>query len=401
MRKPRLLAIAVLAAIVAVPSAQAGDGPGKWHGKDHGKTQGAPAGTVIASGLANPRGINFDKSGDLWIAEAGSGGTVNGKTDTAGCFASPEDPTSKSCFGATGAYTRVHNGHQERVVSGLPSVGDEGTGDNALGASDILPDGKRIVGLIGAGGSPDARASLAAVNPAASLFGHIVKVNPWKGTVWPFADFVQYEADNNPDMGDPAEGGIDSDAYGLATRHGKYLVADAGGNDLLGVKHKSIRTLAVFADVQVPAPPFLNLPAGTMIPMQAVPTSIALRPKDPNIYVGQLTGFPFVPGAASVWVVKPDGTKAPYLTGFTNIVDIAWAPNGSLYVLEISKNGLTSDDPGPGALIRIWPDGTRKVVASDGLMSPTAVAFGKDGTVYVANKGTSATDGEVISLGKV
>ena len=40
-------------------------------------------------------------------------------------------------------------------------------------------------------------------------------------------------------------------------------------------------------------------------------------------------------------------------------------------------------------------------MAGDGLVSPTAVAFGKDGTVYVTNNGMSATDGEVISLGKV
>jgi hypothetical protein len=393
MRRTPLLALAAIAAMVAVPSAQAG----RWHGKDHGKGHGAPAGTVVASGLANPRGINFDKHGNLWIAEAGSGGTVGGVTDTSLCLPS-EDPTSRSCFGTTGAFTVVHDGHQERVVTGLPSLGDEGTGDHAEGASDILADGKRIVGLIGSGANPDDRASVAAVNPAAALFGHIVKVNPWKGTVWPFADFVQYEADNNPD-GNTEEGGIDSNAYGLLARRGSYVVADAGGNDVLSVwRKKHITTLATFPSTTVPAPPGFPVPT---IDMQAVPTSVAMRPKDRNIYVGQLTGFPFVPGAADVWVIKPDGSTAPYLTGFTNIVDIAWAPNGSLYVLEISKNGLASDDPGPGALIRVWPNGNRTIVASDGLTSPTAVAFGKDGTVYVANNGTSATDGEVISLGKV
>ena len=74
--------------------------------------------------------------------------------------------------------------------------------------------------------------------------------------------------------------------------------------------------------------------------MQAVPTSVAVRPKDPNIYVGQLTGFPFPPGAANVWAVTPDGSKTVYASGFTNIIDIAWGPKGSLYVLEIAANGL-------------------------------------------------------------
>jgi hypothetical protein len=377
MTRWRLLTIAVIAAVVAVPSAQAHQGTGK-------------AWTTVASGLDSPRGINFDKHGNLWIAEAGRGGAGP-------CFPG-EDPTGpQTCFGASGAFTLVHNGTQKRVVTGLPSLGDEGTGDNALGASDILPVGKRIVGLIGAGGNPDDRAKLAAADPAANLFGWAVKVNPWNGSVWPFADFVQYEADNNPDGGNPAEGGIDSDAYGLAERHGRLIVADAGGNDVLSVKGKKhISTLAVFPDVIVPFPT-----ATDKFPMQAVPTSVAVRRGDPNIYVGQLTGFPFVPGAANVWRIQKDGTTDVYASGFTNIVDIAWGPKGSLYVLEISASGLASDDPGPGALWRVWPNGDRKLVASTGLVSPTAVAIAKDGSVYVANYGTSAGGGTVVNIGKV
>lgn len=374
MQMRKLVALAVIAVLVAVPGAQANKGGSDWK--------------TVASGLDNPRGINFDKSGDLWIAEAGRGGSGP-------CFPG-EDPTVQTCFGATGAFTLVHKGSQKRVVTGLPSIGDEKTGDNALGASDILPDGKHVIGLIGAGSNPDLRAQLAAADGAANLFGWAVKVNPWKGSVWPFADFVQYEADNNPDQGDPAQGGIDSDAYGLALRHGQLIVADAGGNDVLGVKKKHISTLAVFPDAIVPFPT-----ATDKFPMQAVPTSVAVRPKDPNIYVGQLTGFPFVPGAANVFRIKPDGTTDVYASGFTNIVDIAWGPKGSLYVLEISANGLTSDDPAPGALIRVWPNGDRTVVASSGLVSPTAVAIAKDGSVYVANYGTSAGKGTVVNIGKV
>src|SRR4249919_3485799 len=114
MRRTTLLAIAAIAAIAAVPSAQAHNGHGTWHGKAKG---GVPAGTVIATGLANPRGMNFDKHGDLWIAEAGSGAFVNGATPAgATCF--PGDEGGNSCFGTTGAFTRVHDGSQERVVTG-------------------------------------------------------------------------------------------------------------------------------------------------------------------------------------------------------------------------------------------------------------------------------------------
>jgi hypothetical protein len=373
MHRSKLLVIAVIAAIVAVPSAQAHNGNGNgWK--------------TVASGLDNPRGIDLAKNGDLWITEAGRGGAGP-------CFPGEGPGAPPTCFGNSGAFTLVHKGSQKRVVSGLPSLGDQSTGDNAIGASDIISDGKHVTALIGAGGTPEQRTGLGS---AGALFGWMVKIDPWKGTVWPFADLLQYEADHNPDGG-----AIDSDIYGIARRHGGFVVADAAGNDVLGVDfHKNISTLGVFPDTQVLAPPFLGLPAGTKIPMQAVPTTVAVRPKDPNIYVGELTGFPFPPEAASVFVIKPDGTTGVFATGFTNIVDIAWGPKGSLYVLEIAANGLLSGDP-TGALIRVWPDGTKTVVASAGLSNPTAVEIAKDGSVYVANYGTSAGKGTVVNIGKV
>jgi hypothetical protein len=373
MQLRKLLALAVIAAIVVVPSAQAhkGDGHG-WK--------------VVASGLDNPRGLDVAKNGDIWIAEAGRGGAGP-------CQPGEEEGSPPSCFGSSGAFTLVHKGWQKRVVTGLPSFADQGTGDNAVGPADIVADGKHVTGVIGGGGTPEDRAAL---GPAGALFDWMVKIDPWKGSVWPFADFLAYEAANNPDGGE-----IDSDSYGLARRHGGFVVADAAGNDVLGVSFKKlISKLAVFPDVQVAAPPFLGLPAGAMIPMQAVPTTVAVRPKDPNVYVGQLTGFPFPPGAANVWGIRPDGSTFVYASGFTNIIDIAWGPKGSLYVLEITANGLLSGDP-TGALIKVWPDGTKKVVASDGLVTPTGVALGKDGSVYVSNYGTSAGKGTVVNIGKV
>jgi hypothetical protein len=374
MRRTRLLVIAVIAALIAVPAAQANKGDGNgWK--------------VVASGLDNPRGLDVAKNGDIWIAESGKGGAGP-------CVASPEDPESPPvCFGLSGAFTVVHKGWQKRVVSGLPSFATQGTGEDAEGPSDVAVSGKKVIGLIGGGHTVEQRAS---GGKDAALFGWAVKIDPWKGSVWPFADIVQYEHDANPDGNE-----VDSNANGLAVRHGGFLVADAGGNSVLAVSHKkAISTIAAFQDTLVDAPPFLGLPAGTKIPMQFVATTVAVRPKDPNVYVGQLTGFPFPPGGASVWAIAPDGSKTVYASGFTNIIDIAWGPKGSLYVLEISANGLLSGDP-TGALIRVWPNGKQTVVASKGLVAPTGVAIGKDGSVYVSNYGTSAGKGTVVNIGKV
>jgi hypothetical protein len=373
MRKRNLLVLAALAAVVVVPSAQAHNGTGGgWK--------------TVASGLDNPRGLAVAKNGDIWVAEAGRGGAGP-------CQPGEEAGDPASCFGNSGAFTLVHHGWQKRVVTGLPSFGDQGTGDNAIGATDVIVNGAHVTGSLGGGGGSVERAAL---GPNAALFDTVVKIDPWKGKVTPFVDLAAYETANNPDGG-----AIDSDAYGLAQVHGGFLVADAAGNDVLGVTyHKAISTLAVFADTPVLAPPFLSLPPGTMIPMQAVPTTVAVRPKDPNVYVGQLTGFPFPPGAASVWGIRPDGSRFVYASGFTNIIDIAWGPKGSLYVLEIASSGLLSGDP-TGALVKVWPNGTKTVVASTGLSAPTAVAIARNGDVFVTNNGTSAGTGEVIDLGKV
>ena len=81
-------------------------------------------------------------------------------------------------------------------------------------------------------------------------------------------------------------------------------------------------------------------------------------------------------------------------------MDIAWGRKGSLYVLEIQSAGLLAPDP-TGALIRVWPNGTKTTVASTGLVNPTGVAIAKDGTVFVTNYGTSAGKGTVVNIGKV
>ena len=118
-------------------------------------------------------------------------------------------------------------------------------------------------------------------------------------------------------------------------------MADAGANALLEVRaNGTIDPLATFPDRMVDVLPFLGLPPGTQIPMDAVPTAVALGP-DGNFYVGQLTGFPFPVGAANIYrVPAAGGTPEVFASGFTHIVDLTFGRDGSLYVVEIAKNGL-------------------------------------------------------------
>ena len=132
-----------------------------------------------------------------------------------------------------------------------------------------------------------------------------------------------------------------------------------------------------------------------------MPTSVALGP-DGNYYVGQLTGLPFPVGAANIYRVPAAGGPPQIVaSGFTHIVDLTFGPDGSLYVVEIAKNGLLAAFNGndwTGALIRIAPDGTRTELVPGVLTAPGGVAVGSNGDLYVTNNSIYSDIGQVIRI---
>jgi len=350
-------------------------------------TEGKPSVTVIASKLDNPRGIAVGKSGKLYVAEAGRGGSGP-------CIDDPEGGTA--CLGASGALTVVAPERKSwkhwRVVTGLPSLAGE-DGGSATGLHDISQSGYGLVGTIGGAFNLPTRDKL---GEGGRLMGHVVSLYPEVrgGGVKPMADLNAYEAKCDPDKGDPGSS-VDSNPYGvLATPFGAFAT-DAGGNDLLRVnKNGTVSTTAVFHSRMVPSP----FPPPGDIPMQAVPTSVTWGP-DGALYVGELTGFPFVKGAARVWRVVPGKSAEVYATGFMNIIDVAFDRRGRLLVLQITKEGLLAEDP-TGALIRVdvKHGGKRTELAKGKLTFPGGVAVGEDGTLYVTNKSILAGAGEVLRI---
>jgi sugar lactone lactonase YvrE len=306
----------------------------------------------------------------------------------------------KACFGLSGAITRISRGHQERIVTGLPSAASE-DGSNAGGPHDVAvmrPGSLKV--LLGLGTNPADREMMG--DPFTSL-GRLVQITQehparafevdWKGSI----DVAGYEREHNPDGGE-----VDSNPYAMiADAAGTAVVADAGGNSLLKVSRDgTISTLATFPDRMVNAPAFLGMPAGSTIPMQSVPTSVA-QGKHGEYYVGELTGFPFPTGGARIYLVNEARVPVQvFADGFTNIIDLAVGDDGSVYVLEIARDGLMAADGGnpTGELIRISPTGQRTVLMNDGLVAPGGLAIGPDNALYVSNYGTFAGTGEVIRI---
>ena len=361
-------------------------GSSKLTGPVDAKSIGAPTGSVIATALNNPRGLNFGSDGALYIAEAGSGGAGP-------CGPGPE---GDRCYGESGSITRIDPQTNEvsRVRSNIPSLATP-DGSFATGIHDLSFQGLgNIVFTTGWAGHPDDRT----VNFGAEgiNFARLGRISGL-GKLALTQDLGAYEVANNP-TGDE----VDSNPYGILALASRTVFTDAGGNALNQVSAKgAISTLATFPDRMVPAPPFLELPPGTLIPMDTVPTSVAKGP-DGAFYVSQLTGFPFPVDDANIYRVSANGgTPTVHAGGFTAVIDIAFDADGSMYVVELAKNGLLAafiDGDWGGSLIRVAPDGTRTELVSGMLTAPGGVAIGNDGALYVTNNSIFSGSGQVIRI---
>lgn len=340
------------------------------------------AAVTIASGLANPRGLDFAPNGDLYVAETGSGGSGN-------CTFSPPNPSVNRCYGETGALSRVRpEGGFERIVTGLPSlVLPNGTAEG--GPVDVSFLGTAGYVVIGWGGDPGLRAGL---GPKGWMFGSLLHVTPG-GTYKAVADVAAHEAAYNP-----AQGNVDSNPYAVVALPGRRIVADAGANALIEVlPNGRTQTFSL--------PPYLP-PVGVIpAPREPVPTSVVEGP-DGALYVGLLTGFPFWPGTSPILRIPSHGGAAEtFASGFTAVVDLAFDRGGALYVLEVARGQVGPFPPPPapnpglgiGRLLRMCP-GAAPTVLLEGLTFPAGVVIGPDGAAYLTNFGTSATGGEVLRL---
>lgn len=375
-------------------------------GRDHPDPGDADEGKVVASGLNSPRHLTAAHNGDLYVAEAGTGGddcVVLGDEGEpefdgdqllpCGSWSPEEHPDwGEIRLGDTGSVTKIsRKGGQHQIVTGLPSV-DLGGGESA-GPSDVAIKGNTLMVTVGLGADPHLRDLLVDVfdDDTYDAFTTVQKVR-FKGKnkvkIREFADLGQFEMDENPhpDYLDTNPNAIVRD------RHG-WLVTDAGGNSVLRLTRRGdLSTVVVPPGGMAEAPPFLGLPPGTMLPFEPVPTA-AERGPDGAIYVSLLTGFPFPVEGSTIWRIDRHGNLSEWASGLTNVTDLTWA-RGKLYAVQLADNGLLSGDL-TGSLVQVCEGMNTHRVIADGLFAPYGVTVHKH-HAYVTTGTVVPGGGEVV-----
>lgn len=261
--------------------------------------------------------------------------------------------------GGTGLVSRLVRGKLRTIATGPTAPGD-------VAGLDLSKNG-RYLAYTATVDEEHTKTSLEIVGPlghrvSADLAGYEARVNPDKIRSYGVTNPSPCVADafaNIPD-GPPVSylGQIDSHPYAVASYGKKWVVADAGGNDLLWVDRKGkVSTAAV-----LPRQPLfitktiaknLGLPSctvGITYNFEPVPTDVEVG-RDGYLYVSALVGGPEDPslGARSrVYRVDPatgHSTKiGDKLLGATNL---AVDKKGHVYVAElfagrisVLKNGL-------------------------------------------------------------
>lgn len=320
---------------------------------------GVPTVKVFATGLNSPRGLKFGPDGNLYVAEAGLGGT----NSTIGICEQVTFPVGPYLGSTTsGRVSKIdHNGVRTTVTDQLPSsVDQEIVGGDFQGVADVAFVGNTLYALLAGAGCS---------HGVPSIPNGVVKIEN-NGSWSMVANLSEYTM-THPTAHPEPHGGAEPDGtpYGMINVQGNLYVTEPNQGDLVKVTTGGVASRVV--DISVSQG-------------HIVPTVIAFR--EGNFYMGNLDTFPVVKGQSGIYKITPGGQVTPITHGFTTILGLDFDEAGRLYVLENSTVDGQGPTPNTGDIVRIDLTGKKEILVS-GLSLPTGMTFGPDGKLYVSNMG--------------
>ncbi len=320
--------------------------------------------STFATGLEFPRGLKFGPDGNLYVAEAGSGGT---NSTTSGDCAQVVPPVGPYMGGNTARISSITPaGVRTTVSDNLPStiaaIGDvDGIGDVAF-MGDILYAVTAGAGCShGHAGTPNA----------------ILRINAG-GTTTQIADLSAFQMTHPVAQPEPDDFEPDGVWFSMLAVGDAFFAIEPNHGELDKITMDG--TVTRVADISASQG-------------HIVPTVMAY---DGNFYVGNLGVFP--PSAPSkILKITPAGVVTTFATGFSQILGITFDALHRLYVLESSTDN-PFPTPGTGKVIRVDNSGHTEDIAT-GLSFPTGMTFGPDGNLYVSNWGFGPPNmGEILKI---
>lgn len=240
----------------------------------------SPNVTVFASGLAGPRGLKFGPDGELYVAEAGFGGT--NATTASQCNQVP-GPIGPYQNGYTARISKIdRHGNRTTVASGFPSAVSSDQTKDTQGVADIaFLDGQLYAVTAGGGcshGSPSTPNLIARVDTRTGTWSMVADLS----------NFLQEHPAMYPDAADFEPDGV---FYSLIAYQDRLYTVEPN--------HGQVFSISPVGDIN-------DATDISEAEAHIVPTSIAA--KDGNFYVGNLGLFPITPNASKILTLSSGRT---------------------------------------------------------------------------------------------
>jgi hypothetical protein len=326
----------------------------------------SPNVSVFATGLKFPRGLKFGPDGNLYVAEAGAGGTTS---TTSGQCAQVVPPVGPYKGGLTARISKISpTGTRTTVADNLPStiaaIGD------VEGVADVAFIGNTLYALIAGAGCSHGHAT---------TDNAVVRVNA-NGTTTAIADLSAFQMANPVANPEPDDFEPDGTWYSLLRVGSAFVAIEPNHGEIDMVTTAGVITR--IADISATQG-------------HIVPTVVAY---DGDFYVGNLNTFPIVNGSSKILKITSTGQVTTFATGLTSVLGLAFDSLHRLYVLETSTKNNDFPTPGTGKIVRITQSGGIEEIAT-GLSLATGMTFGPDGNLYVSNWGYGPPNmGEILKI---